>query len=226
MTTNLTKTNNSDAVVATSGNKAFCLHLNGHDMTNTSSATARAILVTNVGDTLNIMGKGNVYGSGTFGGVIYNKGTLNLYGGTYHKNVAQTGSDSNLLLIYSSAKASVYPSARLVNGTSTVPAISASRSGAQLAIYGGVIEGEVKLGTTSVVTLSGAPQIGKLTIPAGLKVTLGSLQTGAQITVSATGAFTNAHMNAAAYKDYFIAEATNDTIVLQENDSVLAYQVA
>jgi hypothetical protein len=67
-----------------------CLHLNGQNLRNVGR-----IAVTGGNGTVNIMGSGSVTGLGTTSGdykqgtlVVQNKGTINLYGGTYRSELA------------------------------------------------------------------------------------------------------------------------------------------
>ena len=71
-------------------------------------------------------------------------------------------------------------------------------------ITGGVI-GKMTMDAKATVTVAGAPVISMLEIPANAKITLGELLRSAKITVKASGVFTNANDNVAAYKDYFVA---------------------
>ena len=66
-----------------------CLHLNGQNLRNVGR-----IAVTGGAGTINIMGSGSVTGLGTTSGdykqgtlVVQNKGTINLYGGTYRSEL-------------------------------------------------------------------------------------------------------------------------------------------
>jgi len=102
-----------------------CLHLNGQNLRNVGR-----IAVTGGNGTINIMGSGSVTGLGTTSGdykqgalVVQNKGTINLYGGTYRSElqdmpVAYIQHADSVLNLYTGAslEASVGHTVDVING--------------------------------------------------------------------------------------------------------------
>lgn len=102
-----------------------CLHLNGQNLRNVGR-----IAITGGNGTINIMGSGSVTGLGTTSGdykqgtlVVQNKGTINLYGGTYRSElpdmpVAYIQHADSVLNLYTGAvlEASVGHTVDVING--------------------------------------------------------------------------------------------------------------
>lgn len=159
-------------------------------------ASGYALVYTeNAGAMLNMYGGTvkNGNANGQSGNVRLYTGTFKMYGGTITGGKGQTGAN-----LYVQEKA------------------FAELSG------GSITDGASYLVPGATVTLSGAPTISELVLPAGAKVTLGSL-TGGSIGVKASGVFTNENANAAQYAKYFTAleegmcvKAANNTLTVVE----------
>ena len=88
-----------------------------------------------------------------------------------------------------------------------------------VSITGGTL-GKVTMGADTAVAVSGKPTISNLTLPAGMKVTVGTLDTGASIAVNAEGVFAEFENEAAATAalTYFSAfDAENKEIKAEGN---------
>lgn len=133
--------------------------------------------------------------AGTCGNLKAYQGTINILGGTIQNGIGNTGGNVH---VYNTAK---------------------------LNISGGNIQnGSVCSAVSGAATLSGAPVISELAVPAGITVNLGSL-TGGSIGVKASGVFTNENANASQYAKYFTAvdegmcvEAQGNTLTVVEGE--------
>ena len=144
----------------------------------------------------------NIYGgliTGGNGGNIHvngsGAGVLNVYGGTIEKGVAAQGGN--------------------IRGTGTKSIIS---------IEGGkIVDGDIYVEAEfKGITVAGDPEISNLDLTSGKKLTIGELETGASIGITAEGAFSEANANAAQYlaAAYFKPVAANTAI--EEQDGVLS----
>jgi len=165
---------------------------------------ATSILVLNGGE-LNITG-GTITTTedsktATMGGLIYAQGgcTVNITGGVLEKGKT------------SGQGGAIYLSGSTLNmsGGEIRDCDAAMGTGLYLVgtsnvnISGGIIDGTIEGGASSKLTLSGAPKLTGLYLPDGVKVALGQLSEGTEITVAANGVFTEETENAETYKNYF-----------------------
>ena len=122
------------------------------------------------------------------GGAIYLSGsTLNLSGGEIRDCTASSGTGISLV------------------------------AGSAANISGGTVSGTIE-GTNNIqLSLSGAPKLTGLHVPAGVKVKLGALTEGAEITVAANGVFTEATENAEVYQNYFKPAMGQTAIAVKDN---------
>ena len=88
-------------------------------------------------------------------------------------------------------------------------------------ISGGEVSGQFQISAAATVTVSGAPKLLNLKLGSTVKLTLGQLTTGAQLSIAAAGAFTNESAQAKAYLDagYFTCATAGKTI--REENGVL-----
>ena len=154
------------------------LNITGGTITTTAdskTATMGGLIYAQGGCTVNITGGVLEKGktSGQGGAIYLSGSTLNMSGGEIRDCAAIAG--TGLYLV----------------GTSNVN------------ISGGIIDGTIEGGVSSKLTFSGAPKLTGLYLPDGVKVKLGELTEGAQITVAANGVFTEETENAETYKNYF-----------------------
>lgn len=122
------------------------------------------------------------------GGAIYLSGsTLNLSGGEIRDCTASSGTGISLV------------------------------AGSAANISGGSVSGTIE-GTNNIqLSLSGAPKLTGLHVPEGVKMTLGALTEGAEITVAANGVFTEATENAEVYQNYFKPAMGQTAIAVKDN---------
>ena len=154
--------------MANSSTYTSCLHLNGKDLVSTGS---RAI--EGKAGKLNILGSGTVKGNGSdnYGNVatvrIYNKGSVNLYGGTYEK-YDPAAATNTIGHGYAGGTISVYSGATVKSGTAGSAAYVDSRTGekinATLNIYGGTIDATGSAAVAVVAEASSTSTEGKVTI--------------------------------------------------------------
>ena len=191
----------SDATFMTVANAGtYCIHLNGNDIT---CSNGKAVLGVTAAATVNIMGNGNVSTTsdgGCLAEIGYNA-NVNFLGGTYINN--GTG---NIFIINT---ATVKFEKDVILGSDAKPnALKVQGADANVTINGSTVK-TINF-TNGKLTLNDTPTISNLNIAEGKLITLGTLKSGADITVNATGAFTAAMDNAASYKDYFkAADAEN-----------------
>ena len=147
----------------------------------------------------------NVYG-GTFtnieepngGGCIRNlRATLNIYGGTFNgANITKTYKGGCLWA--TDATTTIYGGTFTEGVTGGLGDTFYIEGKSVLDIRGGNISGQVLISKANEVKISGAPVITDLELASGIKLTLGKLTEGADITVTADGEFAEGE-NAAAY---------------------------
>ena len=94
---------------------------------------------------------------------------------------------------------------------------------ATLNIYGGTVTdgGVYVTGTNAKAEIGGKPVIAELELAAGKKLTLGDMETGADVTVLADGVFTAANDNAQSYVDVGYIKAATGKQISVNNDNTL-----
>ena len=198
-----------------------CFHLNGHSITATKTyAIYGGYGVLNVMGTGVVTGYGQ-YSNQNAAAQINNSvagNGLNLYSGTYQKSadsgaltsvigtqdiggtlriyqdVEIRNSGSNAMYIGSSERCNTTVELHDVTVPGNVKVKAPTDSTQYTATLTGeniTVTGEMDVGLGNQVFLDGVIRIGKLTLPAGQKVTIGDLAEGSAITVSADGFFTN-----------------------------------
>lgn len=123
------------------GHAGYCLHLNGHNITNTGK---RAFWV-GPGNTLNIMGSGTVSGVGEGsseadwrGAALDVNGVANLFGGTYTHNAARPA----VMLRTNISRVNLYDGAVIQgNNNYTVSLVQPNVAGSEFNMFGGTVEG-------------------------------------------------------------------------------------
>lgn len=185
------------------------------------------VAVTGDGATFNIYG-GTVTGGRVFnteeqtskGGNIYvYKGILNVYGGNITGGSAQ-GQGGNVYLT-ADATVNVY-GGNITGGSAEQGGNIYVYNNGYATITGGEISGDVRIGKTGNLTLTGAPKIGNLggglRLSSGTLVTIGQLTSGAQVHVTADGVFTNAIEQAQAYLEAGYIMGANEQIAVTVKD--------
>ena len=92
---------------------------------------------------------------------------------------------------------------------------------------GGLVTGDIHMNTATSVSVSGTPKItvGEvcgLSLPSSVKLTVGELAQGAEVSVNAAGVFSEPNANAQAYVDAgYIKPATPRTTITVENDVMI-----
>lgn len=178
----------------------YCIHLNGKDITCSNGSP---VLGVSAAATVNVMGNGTVSTTSN-GGCLAEIGwnsNVNFLGGTYINN--GTGA------IFTVNTATVKFEKDVILGSDAKPnALKVQGADAKVTINGSTVK-TINF-TNGKLTLNDTPTISNLNIAEGKLITLGTLKSGADITVNATGAFTAAMDNAASFKDYFkAADAEN-----------------
>lgn len=201
----------------TSNNEAGAVVVRGNAATNFVNMYEGASIVRNTekpGIAVRIFDDGdfNMYGGLVSGGT----GTGE-FGGNFTLQPSKVTSRTTVLNIYGGT---------VENGTADKGGnVYAYGATAVVGIFGGNINnGDVYIAdTVKSVTVSGAPVVATLNLESGKKLTLGDLEDGASITVTApNGAFTDASAAAAYYVDFFHAatgkkvEAENNTLVMKD----------
>lgn len=122
---------------------------------------------------------------------------------TVQNGTATTGRGGNIYMVASTFTLTV--NGKVLGGTAgTSGAGIAATSGVSIVVAGGEVTGALQPNVADVnITVSGAAKISKLVLPASCKITVGELTDGAEITVEASGVFTNDNANIANYKKYF-----------------------
>lgn len=213
-------TKNTGYYAAGSNTKA-CINLNGQ----TIVSEQRAFWNEGSATFLNIMGEGSVTGNGfrsnstTYRAAIDGTAAINLYGGTYMSGnefpVIQMRSSSNPNCVLS-----IYEGTTIQANAAELALEVLNKSA--IKIYGGSILGGslVKNTDTAEITIAGAPVIEKLDLSNGMKITVGELTEGADITVVAPkdAAFTEViEENAATYATYFHTGDLYQGVVVKDN---------
>lgn len=196
----------------------ICLHLNGHSIRNTladTSDNARAIYV-ETDAVLNIMGEGTVAGAGkqVKRGAVDVRGILNLYGGNYES----TSTKYPVIQVrYSTAEVNVFQGSRV--GTENMDATGIYLQLGTVNVYGGTLWGKTDILENTAVTLAGAPVISLLDLTSGVKVTLGELTDGANITADAEGVFAEGE-NANTYAEAEYIKAVEGKQITAEGNTL------
>lgn len=147
------------------------------------------------------------------GGLIMfsSNGELNMYGGAMIGGyVAQRGGCVNLNT--TGGTMNIY-GGTISGGTAGISGGCLDISG-NLNIEGGVIDGEIFAEPSCRgLSISGAPEIGLLTLSSGIKANIEGMTDGASVVVNASGTFTQTVDNAVSYLPYFkLAEGIDGTI--------------
>lgn len=160
---------------------------------------------------------GNIYIQGgelTLKKVTVDGGVATPEGGRY------TGSGGNIYVYRDketpSTVLNICDGAVISNGTATNCGDAIYVSSGTVAISGGTVRDDIYMGSApDSITLSGAPVIEKLDMAGGtVKVTLGELSNGADISVAANGVFTEPCENAQAYADAQYIKAFDTTRIV------------
>ena len=140
---------------------------------------------------------------------------VNMYGGMVTSGtVSLPGASRSSFNIYGGT---------VSNSNEGQAAVDAGGSKADLLIAGGEITGTVAVGATvKSVTVSGAPVVKALDLTSGKLLTIGALDVGADIFVSANGAFTDALTNADELAAYFDAVDPMKDVVAKDNKLTFA----
>ena len=108
------------------------------------------------------------------------------------------------MIITGSARKTLTVKGKVLGGSAPAGAGIAATNLTNITVDGGQVTGALQPNDANVlITVSGAPMISNLILPANCKITLGNLMIGTDITVSASGVFTNANDNVETYKAYF-----------------------
>ena len=172
---------------------------------------------------------GNIYASHaelTLGnGTVLNGGKLT--GAKAADKGYQLGSS---ICKFNSGKLDIQAGATVNGNTTGIAAVfmsDSSKSDSSNLTIAGTVVGTVDLSAnTKSVTVSGDAKISKLNVPAAYKITLGELTENADITVSATGVFTNENSKAEAYKKYFHSAVKGRDIAVSNNALLVGNSVA
>ena len=242
----------SDAYFLSPVNGTVCLHLNGHNITATAQKAMTAYGGTiNVMGSGTVSGNYATAWTGAATAHATSGGTLNLCGGTFVKPVTNTTANpivfagNGAVNLYNGAVID----GTGIPGTYTATGIMVEHANAVFHMYGGTIKngvslsnggnirqssgkvfisggkvtgGNIYISTTDSLTISGAPELEMLIIPAGITVNLGEMTGGAAVTVSADGVFTAESDKASDYKDYFKASQKDAQILVEDNALVCA----
>ena len=90
-------------------------------------------------------------------------------------------------------------------------------------INGGTLEGETNISKAASLKVSGAPVVSNLKMGKGLKIEVGSMSSGAKVTVNAVGIFSLPTSKANAYKGYFKAYDPELIIGVTSNNELKVY---
>lgn len=151
----------------------------------------------------------------TQGGLIYAQGgcTVNITGGILEKGKT-SGAGGAIYL----GGSTLNISGGVIRDCQAVSGNGVYMVGSSTVNISGAPEISSILGNASgKVRLAGAPKLSELVLPDGVKLTLGELTEGADITVSANGVFTEPNENAEAYKNYFKPAFGYEPITVVEN---------
>ena len=160
---------------------------------------------------------GTNYNSG--GNVCINNGSFVMDGGVISGGVAQNYHGGN---VYLKAGSFTMNGGTVSGGTATYfgSNIYVNAGSTALIAGGNITAGNLYVAASGTTTISGAPIISELKLPSGITVKLGSLVSGANVVVNATGAFTEANSNAASFLNYFKAFTSGKT-VKEENGQLM-----
>ena len=143
-----------------------------------------------------------------------NRGTIRILGGTL------TGTVGNGSTIWNKRHVAVTVENATVNGSIFI--LGDDESNASLALNNATVNGTVTVGEKTDVTVSGKTAVAELALTGGNILTLGQLETGAEITVkTADGPFTAVNPDAASYLTMFRPGETGKAIT--EKDGILYY---
>ena len=200
------------------------LDLNGHNITSTSNVFyvypySTLTLKDSVGTSV-VTGTGVLRSSKPGnGGLFYvESGNLNIYGGTYTLEQTDKVKDGGVIRAVGTTK--IYGGT--FNGNTIHGVGDTIYSTVALEIYGGTFNGEISY--KGDLTLNGKPVIGVIENLGTNVITLGNLESGADITVAGTGVFTNSSNRAQEYKDagYFRAESGDDIVVTTDSELAIS----
>ena len=168
------------------------LNINGGTITTTpdsKTATMGGLIYAQNGCTVNITDGILEKGktSGQGGAIYLSGSTLNLSGGEIRDCTAAIGTGISLV------------------------------AGSKANISGGTVSGTIEGANNIQLSLSGAPKLTGLHVPEGVKVKLGALTEGTEITVAANGVFTEATENAEVYQNYFKPAMGQTAIAVKDN---------
>ena len=193
------------------------LDLNGHNLTAANGVPIevndKLTIIDSVGGGKVTGGKASMYNSTYQGGNIYVRegGTLVLDGVTVDKgNATPSGVGSNIAANNGTVVLNNCNIGTGVGYLGTSVYHTGTKGG--VTINGGKITGSVY---ADKLTLKGAPKIANLIVAPGTRVNLGTLKSGAQITVKADGVFTTTSANIATYAAYFKPANSADKIVVE-----------
>ena len=196
-----------------------CFHLNGHNVTATKAmvffgSNSRTNILGN-GIVTGYQSSSKEGAALQINNYMENNG-LHVYGGTYRKTENSHANAAVVCINTVGSTIKLYEDVTIeASGSTAIRVNKPAYKDAQLDVFGATVNGDVKLmGATdsdykayanladciingsveiasdSNLTLSGAVQIKKLTIPAGEQVSFGELAEGAAVKVSARGTFT------------------------------------
>lgn len=203
VTGHTTTANYGAAVQINNATKGNGINLYGgtYKKTANSSVNASVVTVSNAGGNIRL-----------YQGVTIKGGTgLAVSTGTAKKKVSVMPQNSNIFL-YGAA----------VEGT-----VKAAYPGDEhdainvITVADGTMD-KLDMGADTQVTLSGAPKIGLLTVAEGERITLGQMEAGTDISVSATGCFAEATEQARSYVNYFTNAKDGCWLLAQGNTLVQA----
>ncbi len=192
--------------------------LNGHTLkctTNAFTVIDKLTIIDSVGTGKISNSKGLSYNGQKQGGNVFVRdgGTFTLLSGTIENGaVGLTGVGSNI----SAYNGTVNIKGGKISGGVGYLGTAVYHGGTEggINISGGKLAGSVFAEESNKITLSGAPTIEKLIVPAGNKIKLGNLKNGASITVKGDGIFTNEYANINTLKGYFKVANSKDTITV------------
>ena len=235
------------------GTHTVCFHLNGHNVTCTNTQFVYGgTSTTNIMGTGIVTGSrtdSTGYGSTVQINVANVSGTVNLYSGTYRQaeggkypndyviSVSSNGGNINILEnavveANSNGKAIYLGNSTRVNSTSKISGTvkgdvfieeSPSQNTGTVTVDGGTVTGTLTVKNGNALVLSGAAKIGMLDLADTIRLTMGKLTKGANITVLNAGVFTEPHAEAEACAKFFHTANPNDVIAVV--DGALSYKI-
>ena len=186
----------------------WCLHINGKTVENTAGAVVRQW---NGKCSVNVMGNGVLKSGAMNFGAIHANGGLDSNGNSAGINVYFSGdiesNGGNRLAVTAANQAFLNVYSGNIKNT-----LSANSTGG-VAIYGGTVKTLRVAADATSVSVSGNPVIENVDMTnAAIKLTVGTLTTGASIGVTAEGEFTNDIADVNAAKTFFSAVASGKKI--------------